>query len=316
MISKIEKTFPLVIIVVSALAIFSPELFLWIKPHIPMFLGIVMFSIGLTLETGDFVKVFSLRWQIAALAILKYLIMPILAYLIAVVFGLSQTDFMGLIIISACPGGTAAAVMSYLSKSNVVLTVVLTLLTTLLSPIVTPIIIYVFLHKYVPIPLTQIASTIFWIVLFPLFDGLVLRRLLGKKVEAIKPVLPLVSMTAITLLIACIVAMNHQNILALPFLAGFAVLTDNLLGLTIGYSIAKKLFGFNAKNCRSVAFEFGILDTGMAVVLATKFFGVATALCGALFSAIQNVTGACLVRVLQSDSQHLNIRRKDHEATQ
>ena len=167
----------------------------------------------------------------------------------------------------------------------------------------TPLVIYIFLHKYVPIPLGQIASTIFWIVLFPLFDGLILRKLLGKKIDIIKPALPLVSMTAIALLIACIVAMNHKNIIALPFLAGFAVLTDNLLGLLIGYCIAKKLFGFRAENCRSVAFEFGILDTGMAVVLATKFFGTATALTGALFSAIQNITGALLVRILQLEKK-------------
>ena len=126
MIPKIEKTFPLAIVGISALAIFSPSLFLWIKPHIPVFLGIVMFCIGLTLETGDFIKVFSLRWQILALAVLKYLIMPLLAYVIAVSFGLSRDDFVGLMIISACPGGTAAAVMSYLSRSNVALTVVLT----------------------------------------------------------------------------------------------------------------------------------------------------------------------------------------------
>ena len=310
MIAKIEKSFPVVIVTVAIIAVISPPLFLWIKPHIPVFLGIIMFCIGLTLEPADFVKVFNLRWQIISLSILKYLLMPLLAFGIAISFGLSQVDFAGLMIISACPGGTAAAVMSYLSRSNVALTVVLTFLTTLLSPIVTPVIIYIFLHKYVPIPITQIASTIFWIVLFPLFDGLILRKLLGKRVDFLRPALPLVSMLAITLLIACIVAMNHKNLLALPILVATVVLINNLLGLLMGYAIAKKLFGFKPKDCRSVAFEFGMLDTGMAVMLALKFFGVATALAGALYSAIQNITGALLVKVLTPGNERKNILRK------
>lgn len=299
MLLKIEKLFPIAIIAVCLLAVISPGLFLWVKPHIPLSLGIIMFCVGLTLNTGDFAKVFKLRWQILLLAVLKYLLMPLLAYIIAVSFRLPKNDFVGLMIISACPGGTAAAVMSYLSRANVALTVVLTFFTTLLSPLVTPIIIYLFLHKYVPIPLGQIASTIFWVVLFPLMDGLILRKLLGKRIDVVKPALPVVAMLAIILIIGCVVAMNQKNILGLPILATLAVLVNNLLGLALGYFIAKKLCKFNPENCRSVAFEFGILDTGMAVMLAIKFFGAATALCGALYSAIQNITGALLVRIMR-----------------
>lgn len=309
MFSRIEKNFPLVIVLVSVAALIHPQLFLWVKSLIAFFLGLIMFCIGLTLSTDDFKQVFKLRWQIVALAILKYTLLPFLAYFIGFMLHLSNNDLIGLMIISACPGGTAAGVMSYLSRSNVALTVVLTLVTTVLSPLVTPLIIYLFLHKHVPIPVKGMAIAIFWVVLFPLLDGFIVRKFLKSKIEFFKPILPLISIAAISLIIGCVVALNHLAIQTMPVLATLAVTFDNFLGLALGYLLAKKLLKLSKEDVRAVSFEFGILDTGMAVMLAVKFFGVATSLCAAIFSAMQNITGAVLTRFFRAKATPLLNRR-------
>lgn len=300
----LEKRFPLLIVTIAIIAITCPQLFLWIQPHISILLGIIMFCIGLTLDENDFKKVFALRNQIVILTLLKYLSLPLIAFLIAFLLRLPKNEFVGLMIISACPGGTAASVMSYLSKSNVALTVSLTFLTTLVSPIVTPVIIYLSLDQHISIPIKDMMATIFWIVLFPLVDGLLLRKLLKQKIRVFKPILPFISMIAISLLIACVVAINHGRIRSIPIIATLAVLLVNLFGLLIGYLAAKILFKFDAKNANAIAFEFGILDTGMAVMLAAKFFGVSTSLCGALFSAVQNITGIGLIKFFRSKVEY------------
>ena len=52
-------------------------------------------------------------------------------------------------------------------------------------------------------------KSVFWIVIFPLFDGIVLRRFLVGRVEPLLRVFPVVSMLAISFVIGIIVALNQ-----------------------------------------------------------------------------------------------------------
>lgn len=57
-IEKIGKfvgdTFAIWVLIVAGLALYAPEQFTWIAPHISLLLGIVMFGMGMTLSIGDF----------------------------------------------------------------------------------------------------------------------------------------------------------------------------------------------------------------------------------------------------------------------
>ncbi|MDE4940650.1 bile acid:sodium symporter family protein, partial [Francisella tularensis subsp. holarctica] len=67
--------------------------------------------------------------------------------IIGKLFGLSLTALIGLVIVGACPGGTASGVMALLARENISLVVSLTFLTTLLAPIFMQLIIYFFFSK-------------------------------------------------------------------------------------------------------------------------------------------------------------------------
>ncbi len=154
----IPSLFVICVIATCAISLAKPDLFIWFKPYISILLGIIMFGMGLTLETADFKSVLQLRFKIIWLVVIKYLTMPAITYAIGYVFKLPHEQLIGLVLVSACPGGTAAAVMSYLARANVVLTLVLTLLTTVLSPILIPMITYIFFHKYINIDVTKMAE--------------------------------------------------------------------------------------------------------------------------------------------------------------
>lgn len=49
----IENNFLKLALLFSGLALFQPDWFTWIKPHIPVFLGIIMFGMGVTLQFKD-----------------------------------------------------------------------------------------------------------------------------------------------------------------------------------------------------------------------------------------------------------------------
>jgi BASS family bile acid:Na+ symporter len=52
--------------------------------------------------------------------------------------------------------------------------------------------------------------------------------------------------------------------------------------------------GFEEKIARTIAIEVGMQNSGLAVALATKYFGALAALPGAIFSVWHNVSGSLI----------------------
>ena len=80
-----------------------------------------------------------------------------------------------------------------------------------------------------------------------------------------------------------------------------AVVLHNLLGLCCGYGIAR-LTGLNVKQCRTIAIEVGMQNSGLGVALAVKYFSPMAALPGAVFSIWHNIAGSVLAGYWRSSS--------------
>jgi BASS family bile acid:Na+ symporter len=104
------------------------------------------------------------------------------------------------------------------------------------------------------------------------------------------------SIILICLVIAIVVALNHDNLLILSPLLVMLVLIHNLSGLLMGY-LSTYVLTRNSILSKTVALEVGMQNSGLAVALAVKFFGGTAALPGALFSIIHNVTGSLFARL-------------------
>jgi len=298
----IEKHFIIIAVVLSAVAMVHPPSFTWIKPHIPLGLGFIMFGMGLTLDFEDFRDILR-KWPLVGLGMfMQYAVMPALAVGISFVLGLPPEAVVGMVVVGACPGGTASNVIAYLAKANVPLSVTMTLASTCLAPIFTPAIIYLVLEKQVEIDFWSMVQSVFWIVVFPLVDGLILRRIFRKRLEPFLRYFPSLSIMVIALLIACIIGLNQKTLLAFPVLVFIAVVLHNGLGLAAGYGVAR-LARCSRKDARTIAIEVGMQNSGLGVALAVKHFGVASALPGALFSLWHNLTGVSLARRWRNSSE-------------
>jgi len=210
----IEKYFILITVLFSGVALIHPPSFIWIKPHIPLGLGVIMFGMGLTLDFEDFRDILR-KWHLVGLGVLmQYLFMPLLAVGISFVLGLPAEAVIGMVVVGACPGGTASNVIAYLARANVPLSVTLTLASTCLAPLLTPTIIYLLLEKQIQIDFWSMVQSVFWIVVFPMLDGLILRRVFRKRLEPLLRFFPSLSIMVIALLIACIIGLNQKTLLA------------------------------------------------------------------------------------------------------
>lgn len=304
----IEQCFLPIALVCSGLALWEPGLFTWIRPYIPLGLGIIMFGMGLTLEFADFAAIVP-RWRlVTAGAVLQYTVMPLLAVVSATVFGLEAETAVGLAIVGACPGGTASNVITYLARGNVALSVTMTLVSTALAPLLTPTLVYWLYDARVDVDAAGMASTVFWIVVFPLIDGLVLRRLFRNFLQPVLNVFPSVSILTISAVIACVVGLNRETILGWPVAIMAAVFCHNLSGFALGWS-AGRMLSDQRRDAVAMSVEVGMQNSGLGVALAYGFFTAKAALPGALFSLIQNLNGIWLARLWRRQGELEENRR-------
>lgn len=295
-VAAIEQRFLLLALGFAGLALVHPPAFRWLTPLIPQLLGIVMFGMGMTLALADFKAIWGQKSLIAVGVFLQFLIMPLLGWGLATLLHLPREDFIGLVIVGACPGGTASNVITYLAKGNVALSVVLTLSSTLLAPLLTPLLIALLARTQIDLAPGPLMVSIVWIVLVPLVGGLMLRRILQRRLQPLLDLLPGFSVLLVVLIIASVFAQNQKAIMTVPLTILLAVALHNGLGLVLGYW-GGRLFGMTEQNCRTVAIEVGMQNSGLGVALATQFVNSAAALPPAIFSLWHNLSGAILAKV-------------------
>lgn len=300
MINKMVVLFPLWAVLFSCIAFFNADIFISFKQAIVPLLAIVMFCMGMTLTWHDFKAVINRPLIIAIAVSIQFLLMPLFAYIISIMLGLSIDIMTGMVLVGASAGGTASNVICYLAKGNVALSILMTVVSTLLAVFLMPLLTYVYLNQVVPVPIEGMLKSILLIVLLPVLGGTLLNSLIGQWLRVFQPVFPLLSTLSIVFIIAIIVALNHEslNILALPVL--FAVCLHNLLGLLIGYWVPKYL-KYDEQTCRTVCVEVAMQNSGLSVALAVKYFSIAAALPGAIFSIWHNISGSFLAMYWRSN---------------
>src|SRR5699024_1489585 len=128
----VSKYFIVWVLALAVIAYYSPSGFTWIAPYISLLFGIIMFGMGLRLNAKDFAMVFKIPFPVIIGILAQYIIMPVVAFALAKLLNLSPELAAGLVLVGACPGGTASNVMVYLAKGDVPLSVAMTSCSTLL----------------------------------------------------------------------------------------------------------------------------------------------------------------------------------------
>ena len=293
MFKTITNLFPLWAISLSLLAFFQPDLFTRLKSLIVPLLTAIMLSMGLTLMPKDFANVTKNIKAVSVGVVLQFTIMPLVAMGIATLLNFDANLTVGLVLVGCVAGGTSSNVMCFLAKGDVALSITMTAVSTLLGVLFTPFLVEILAGKSVDIPVTGMIISLVKIVLVPVILGVVINTFLHKPIKKIAPVLPLISMAAIVIIIAIVVALNAQQLVKVGSMVALAVILHNSFGLLAGYWITKKL-GFEEKVCRTIAFEVGLQNSGLATALAMKFFAPTAAIAGTIFSVWHNISGSIL----------------------
>ncbi|KAF6631765.1 bile acid:sodium symporter family protein [Paenibacillus sp. EKM208P] len=286
-------TFSIWVLLFACLGFFFPAAFTGLKGYIQLFLGIVMFGMGLTLSAADFREVFRRPVDVAIGVVGHYLIMPFLAFGLALVLQLPPDIAVGVILVGCCPSGTASNVMTLLSKGDVALGVSIASVSTLIAPLATPAMINLLAGRWMNINAKSLIMDILIVVIVPIVLGVIVKSLFRKQAEASVQVLPLISTLVIMLIVAIVIAGSKGKILETgPIIFGVVIL-HNGIGFLLGYWFAK-LFGMNLSKRKAVTLETGMQNSGLGAALAAAHFNPIAAVPSAIFSVWHNISGSLL----------------------
>ena len=292
----VSKYFIVWVIALAVIAYYAPSGFTWIAPYISLLLGIIMFGMGLTLKAKDFAIVFKKPIPVIIGILAQYIIMPVVAFALAKLLNLSPELAAGLVLVGACPGGTASNVMVYLAKGDVPLSVAMTSCSTLLAPILTPLVLLLFAGEWIPVDAGSMFLSIVQVIIIPIVLGILINYFLPKAVEKSTEALPLVSVVAIVAIVAAVVSGNRDTIATTGALLFVAVMLHNVFGLLFGYLVGA-LTGLDVTQRRAISIEVGMQNSGLGASLATTYFSPATALPSAVFSVWHNISGPLLATI-------------------
>lgn len=295
----ISRWMGVLVLLTAVFALLFPEALSALKPTmINPLLGVVMFGMGLTLKLEDFKVVFSRPKDVVIGCLAQFTVMPLLAWLLAKGFSLSDELALGVVLVGCCPGGTASNVITYLAKGDLALSVGMTGVSTLLAPLLTPFLTWLLVGQHVDVDMVNMFLSILWVVILPIVAGLLFRSLLPKFTESAVAYLPALSSLAIAFIVAIIVSANSAKLMVGGWLIILVVMLHNLCGLLLGYGIAR-LLGMEMKKRVAVSIEVGMQNSGLASSLATLHFAAypMATIPGALFSVWHNISGAVMAKV-------------------
>lgn len=289
----ITRFFPVWVILVALLAFYFPEPIKPMGKTVPYLLGIVMLGMGLTMSPSDFRLVLTRPKDVLYGVVLRCVIMPTVAFLIAKILDLPPYLAAGLILVGCCPSGTASNVMTFIAKGDTALSVTMTSVITLLAPVLTPYTFLLLAGTLIPIDAFALLKDILIIVLFPVAAGVFIRLVASKLVDRLMPIIPLISVAAIITIVAVVVAVSASRLASVAFIAFVAVAMHNGIGLGLSYGISRML-KLPHKTSKAITFEVGMENSGLAVALAMAHLDPMAAIPGAIFSVWHNFSGSLL----------------------
>jgi len=146
----------------------------------------------------------------------------------------------------------------------------------------------------------QFSKSMGWFFFFPMVGALILSRILSGDNKYMEKILSLISMVGIAFIVTIITASGRDSLLKVGALLILTSLLHNIAGYTLGYWLSW-LAGMPERDRRTIAFEVGMQNGGLASGLALQMGKVATVgLAPAIFGPLMNVTGSVLANFWRS----------------
>lgn len=245
---------------------------------LPLALSFIMFALGLGLNVSDFLRVLKQPKDFIIGFISQIIFLPLVAFILIKIWTISPELALGVMLISAAPGGVTSNILTSFAKGDVALSISLTAIISLLSAITIPLVVITSLNLldleglFKNISLMNMALNMFLIVTVPVVIGMLLRKFATNVAIRFEPIAKKISVVLFAIVLIGAILSEKDNVISYFAQAGLITLVLNLVMMIIAFSLAHFLgTGIAQKKC--IAIECGLQNGTLAIFVATSLFG-------------------------------------------
>ncbi len=269
---------------------------------LPLALFAVLFGMGLSLVPEDFRRVFRHpKAKLVGLAC-QLLVLPAVAFALAMLFRLPGELAVGLMLLAACPGGATSNVITHLSKGDTALSVTLTAISSTVCVFTIPWIVGWSMQWFmggsaaVQLPFWKTLGQLTMVTILPIACGMAVRAARPALAQRLERPAGIFALVILALIILAAVA--REKDLAHQFaVAGPAAISLNILTMVLGFA-AGWWFALPLSQRITISIEAGIQNGTLALAIALGLLESSSiAMPAVVYSLFMFLSGAMMIAI-------------------
>ena len=284
---------------ITALLTYTPQI-------LQLLLFLIMLGMGMTLTASDFLRIRQYPRAVAVGLCNQIVLLPLVGFLIVALVPMRPEFAMGLIVVTACPGGATSNLITHLAKGDTALSITLTAFSSLITILTVPMVINLGLQWLLPDSEAAVRlaflPTVFNIVkltALPVVFGMLINARFPSFALRSRSVLAWSSgvfiLIALGLMVSKLAEIGRvgQFIVAV----GLGVILLNLSTLTLGFWSAR-LLRLNVPQAITISIETGMQNNvlGMAIALSPSMLDAPLMAASAgVYGIVMCATGLLLI---------------------
>lgn len=241
---------------------------------LPLALFIIMLGMGLGLKLDDFKRIFVEPKAVILGLIAQLIVLPVVGFLLALIFSLPPELAVGLMILAACPGGPTSNIVTYIARGNVALSITLTAISSLITVFTIPLVINQAMQFFMgegtslQLPFIKTVIQIAVITLVPVTLGMLLHHYVPRFAAKVEKWVKWISLFFLTLIIVGLLLKERDNVASFFLQVGWVTFALNVSTMILGYVIAT-LAKLDWDSATAITFEVGIQNGTLAIAIAS-----------------------------------------------
>ena len=238
---------------------------------LPLSLIFIMFSLGLGLKVQDFKNIMNNPKAFIIGIVNQMIVLPIVAFLIIIMFNLPSNLAVGIMILSCCPGGVTSNILTKLAKGDTALSISCTAVASLLTVITLPLIVgfsvtYFMGNNAPPINIILLGLTMFVISTMPVLLGLYINTKFANISNSFTPISNKISSFLFVAIVIGALASEWTLFIDNVHSLGPAVISLICIMMLVGYN-SSKLFGILDRQASTISIESGIQNGTVGIAI-------------------------------------------------
>ena len=238
---------------------------------LPLSLIFIMFTLGIGLTFNDFTNLLHHPKAFFIGIINQMIILPIIAFIIILLMGITKEIAVGIMILASCPGGVTSNIITKLAKGDTALSISYTAVISLLTIITLPMVTVLSMNYFMgidapPLNLISLGFTMFFVTAIPVFLGILVRLKKKNFADNFEIIATKISTILFVIIIVGALASEWQTFISNLSQIGPAIILLIVSMLIIGYNTSK-WFKMNNQQSVTVAIESGIQNGTVGITI-------------------------------------------------